>query len=60
MQQEELAADESVSQFANQYVYTELTFVFRAFKADLFEVGIRCHVKSAQFELGAETLDVQV
>lgn len=37
-----------------------LTLVLRASEADLFQVGVGRHVKGAQLELSAQTLDVQV
>lgn len=44
----------------SQPVRSALTLVFGAPEADLFEVGVRRHVKGAQLELSAQTLDVQV
>lgn len=60
LQQEELAAGKSVCQFVSQSGQSALTLVFRTLEADLFEVGVRRHVKGAQLELGAETLNVQM
>lgn len=56
----DVAAGKSVGLRVRQSVQSPLTLVFRALKADLFEVGVRRHVKGAQLELSAETLNVQV
>lgn len=60
LQQEELANNKWVSLLVSQSVQSALTLVFRTFEADLFEVGVGRHVKGAQLEFSAETLDVQV